>query len=185
MSGKEGLRIAVGIAGPDTVPGQTEAAFESADPSGRLVIPVERLLKTLHDSSSDWRKQDLVIQASGVVVNDDEPDTLFSADNRIELSRHQRTIAVDENPVYDLTMYEFNFLDFLMSNLDKVHQRPDIYQAVWQHSMRRGDRTVDVYVNKLRNKLGRVSEDLADRKQGAIRSRIGVGYYAVSSLRSV
>jgi hypothetical protein len=174
----EGLRVAVGIGDPDTVPGQTEAVFESADSDGRLVIPVEKLIKVLHDSSSDWRKKSLLIQAY-----DGQPDTLLAADDRIELNKQKRMVTVDGHLVEDLTTYEFDLLQFLMSSLDKVSQRPEIYQAVWGHQFKRGDRTVDVYINKLRNKIGGVDEELGDRNHGAIRSRFGVGYYVVSLLR--
>ncbi len=50
-------------------------------------------------------------------------------------------------------------------------QREEIYQAVWGYSMAHGDRSVDVFVRKLRQKLETASPDWS-----YIHTHFGVGY---------
>ena len=50
-------------------------------------------------------------------------------------------------------------------------QREEIYQQVWGYSMAHGDRSVDVFVRKLRQKLERRSPDWQ-----YIHTHFGVGY---------
>jgi DNA-binding winged helix-turn-helix (wHTH) protein len=53
----------------------------------------------------------------------------------------------------------------------RVLEREDIYQRVWGYTMARGDRSVDVFVRKLRQKLERVSPDWR-----YVHTHFGVGY---------
>ncbi len=50
-------------------------------------------------------------------------------------------------------------------------EREDIYQRVWGYTMARGDRSVDVFVRKLRQKLERVSPEWR-----YVHTHFGVGY---------
>ena len=50
-------------------------------------------------------------------------------------------------------------------------RREDIYQRVWGYTMARGDRSVDVFVRKLRQKLERVSPDWR-----YVHTHFGIGY---------
>ena len=50
-------------------------------------------------------------------------------------------------------------------------QREEIYQAVWGYAMAHGDRSVDVFVRKLRLKLETASPDWS-----YIHTHFGVGY---------
>jgi DNA-binding response OmpR family regulator len=52
-----------------------------------------------------------------------------------------------------------------------VLQREEIYSAVWGYSLPRGDRSVDVFVRKLRRKLVQVSPNWR-----YIHTHFGVGY---------
>jgi DNA-binding winged helix-turn-helix (wHTH) protein len=52
-----------------------------------------------------------------------------------------------------------------------VLEREDIYQRVWGYTMARGDRSVDVFVRKLRHKLERVSPAWR-----YVHTHFGVGY---------
>jgi DNA-binding winged helix-turn-helix (wHTH) protein len=52
-----------------------------------------------------------------------------------------------------------------------VLEREEIYQRVWGYAMARGDRSVDVFVRKLRQKL-----DLASPAWRYIHTHFGVGY---------
>jgi DNA-binding response OmpR family regulator len=52
-----------------------------------------------------------------------------------------------------------------------VLEREDIYQRVWGYTMARGDRSVDVFVRKLRQKLEQVSPGWR-----YLHTHFGVGY---------
>jgi DNA-binding response OmpR family regulator len=71
----------------------------------------------------------------------------------------------------DLTRREFELLELLAQAEGKVLQREDIYQAVWGYAMAHGDRSVDVFVRKVRQKLETASPDWA-----YIHTHFGVGY---------
>ena len=71
----------------------------------------------------------------------------------------------------DLTRREFELLHLLAEGEGQVLQREEIYQRVWGYAMARGDRSVDVFVRKVRHKLERVSPDWA-----YIHTHFGIGY---------
>ena len=71
----------------------------------------------------------------------------------------------------DLTRREFELLELLAQAQGKVLQREEIYQAVWGYAMAHGDRSVDVFVRKLRQKLEAASPDWS-----YIHTHFGVGY---------
>jgi DNA-binding response OmpR family regulator len=71
----------------------------------------------------------------------------------------------------DLTRREFELLELLAQAEGKVLQREEIYQAVWGYAMAHGDRSVDVFVRKVRQKLETASPDWS-----YIHTHFGVGY---------
>ena len=71
----------------------------------------------------------------------------------------------------DLTRREFEVLQLLAGAEGKVLQREEIYQQVWGYSMAHGDRSVDVFVRKLRQKL-----EAASPSWRYIHTHFGVGY---------
>jgi DNA-binding response OmpR family regulator len=52
-----------------------------------------------------------------------------------------------------LTRREFELLDLLAQVPGQVVEREEIYQKVWGYAMAHGDRSVDVFIRKLRQKL--------------------------------
>lgn len=54
----------------------------------------------------------------------------------------------------NLTMKELDLLMFLVSKPGKVFNRKEIMLQVWGHDETFGDRSIDVYVKKLREKIG-------------------------------
>jgi DNA-binding response OmpR family regulator len=70
----------------------------------------------------------------------------------------------------DLTPREFELLA-LLARSDRVLRREEIYERVWGYAMVHGDRSVDVFVRKLRQKLRAVSPDWS-----YIHTHFGVGY---------
>jgi DNA-binding response OmpR family regulator len=71
----------------------------------------------------------------------------------------------------DLTRREFEVLQLLAQAEGKVLQREEIYQLVWGYAMAHGDRSVDVFIRKVRQKLEQASPDW-----GYIHTHFGVGY---------
>src|SRR3954454_2927974 len=53
----------------------------------------------------------------------------------------------------DLTRREFELIQLLSGAEGRVLEREEIYQRVWGYTMAHGDRSVDVFVRKLRSKL--------------------------------
>ena len=73
----------------------------------------------------------------------------------------------------DLTRREFELIQLLAEAQGQVMQREEIYQRVWGYAMVHGDRSVDVFVRKLRQKLERASPRLALHPH-ALRDRVPV-----------
>jgi DNA-binding response OmpR family regulator len=70
----------------------------------------------------------------------------------------------------ELTAREFEILH-LLSQSDRVLRREEIYERVWGYAMAHGDRSVDVFVRKLRQKLRAASPEWS-----YIHTHFGVGY---------
>src|SRR5215212_9123575 len=71
----------------------------------------------------------------------------------------------------DLTRREFELLHLLAEAHGRVMPREEIYQRVWGYAMAHGDRSVDVFVRKLRQKLDRVAPG-----RRYIHTHFGIGY---------
>ncbi len=71
----------------------------------------------------------------------------------------------------DLTRREFELLHLLADAKGSVLEREAIYQRVWGYSMAHGDRSVDVFVRKLRQKLEHGSSGWS-----YIHTHFGIGY---------
>jgi len=71
----------------------------------------------------------------------------------------------------NLTRREFELLQVLAEANGRVIEREDIYQRVWGYAMAHGDRSVDVFVRKLRSKLQKHSQHW-----DYIHTHFGVGY---------
>ena len=78
----------------------------------------------------------------------------------VEIQRDQYQAFVDGVSI-DLTRREFELIELLAASGGRVLEREFIYQRLWGYAMVRGDRSVDVFVRKLRQKLERVSPQLA------------------------
>ena len=70
-----------------------------------------------------------------------------------------------------LTRREFELLALLVGRQGNVLERETIYQQVWGYAMAHGDRSVDVFVRKLRHKLASHSPSFR-----YIHTHFGVGY---------
>ena len=70
-----------------------------------------------------------------------------------------------------LTRREFELIELLAGAQGRVLEREEIYRSVWGYEMARGDRSVDVFVRKLRQKLAKASP-----RWRYIHTHFGVGY---------
>ena len=72
----------------------------------------------------------------------------------------------------DLTAKEFDVIEFLMRNPNRVFSRENLLDTIWAHDYRSDIRTLDVHIRRLREKL---EENPADPQY--IMTKWGVGYY--------
>ena len=97
-----------------------------------------------------------------------EAGPLVAGELEIRADQFQAFVATTS---VDLTRREFEVLQLLAQAKGKVLQREEIYQAVWGYAMAHGDRSVDVFVRKVRQKLETASPDWS-----YIHTHFGVGY---------
>jgi DNA-binding response OmpR family regulator len=80
----------------------------------------------------------------------------------------------------DLTRREFELIELLAAAEGRVLEREEIYSRLWGYTMVRGDRSVDVFVRKLRQKLEKASP-----KWRYIHTHFGIGYrFAAESVEA-
>ncbi len=72
----------------------------------------------------------------------------------------------------DLTAKEFDVIEFLMRNPNRVYSRETLLDTIWAYEYRSDIRTVDVHIRRLREKL---EENPAEPIY--IMTKWGVGYY--------
>jgi len=72
----------------------------------------------------------------------------------------------------DLTAKEFDVIEFLMRNPNRVYSREALLDTLWAYEYRSDIRTVDVHIRRLREKL---EENPAEPQY--IMTKWGVGYY--------
>ena len=71
----------------------------------------------------------------------------------IKIDREKYKVYINEN-VLNLPRKEFELLFLLASKPDKVFKREKIMDQVWGSEVVVGDRTIDVHIRKLREKIG-------------------------------
>ena len=76
------------------------------------------------------------------------------------------------NVLADLTAKEFDVVEYLMRNPNRVFSREALLDTIWAYEYRSDIRTVDVHIRRLREKL---EENPAEPKY--ILTKWGVGYY--------
>ena len=71
----------------------------------------------------------------------------------IKIDREKYKVYISDN-VLNLPRKEFELLYLLASKPDKVYKREKIMETVWGSEVIVGDRTIDVHIRKLREKVG-------------------------------
>jgi DNA-binding response OmpR family regulator len=93
---------------------------------------------------------------------------VVAAELEIRADQYQAFVA---GASVNLTRREFELLELLAEANGKVLEREEIYHRVWGYAMAHGDRSVDVFIRKLRAKLQKHSPGWA-----YIHTHFGVGY---------
>jgi DNA-binding response OmpR family regulator len=85
--------------------------------------------------------------------------------------RPQEGLVLAGDRVVPLSLREVGLLTALARREGRVVRREDLYALVWKAPLREGDRTIDVYVHKLRSKL-----EQALPGEQFIHTHVGFGY---------
>jgi DNA-binding response OmpR family regulator len=141
--------------------------------------PVSERVRALRGGADDWitkpcHPEELIarVQAilrrrrTGELPADEE--TVVAGELLIRPDRFDAYVG--DEPA-SLSRKEYELLKQLAIVGGRVLEREEIYQRVWGYTMARGDRSVDVFVRKLRQKLERLSPDWR-----YVHTHFGVGY---------
>jgi DNA-binding response OmpR family regulator len=95
-------------------------------------------------------------------------DTLYAGELEI---RPSDGLVLASGRALRLSVREFGLLVAMARKIGAIATRAELYATVWGGELRNGDRSVDVYVSKLRGKL---EEAMPDRR--FIHTHPGFGY---------
>ena len=140
---------------------------------------VAQRVRGLRMGADDWltkpcHPEELIARVEAVVRRRRRAE---ARDARGPLQAGEVEIRMDRFQAYvrdrsvDLTRREFELIELLAGAEGRVLEREEIYQRVWGYAMARGDRSVDVFVRKLRQKL-----EAASPEWRYIHTHFGVGY---------
>jgi len=140
---------------------------------------VAQRVRGLRLGADDWvtkpcHPEELIARVEAVVRRRKRADTRAAAApvavGEIEIRADQFQAFASGQSV-DLTRREFELIQLLAEAEGQVLQREEIYERVWGYAMVHGDRSVDVFVRKLRQKLERASPGWR-----YIHTHFGIGY---------
>lgn len=98
----------------------------------------------------------------------EEPSTIYAGELEI---RPDEGLVLATGRALTLSVREFGLLVAMARRVGSIITREELYRTVWESELRLGDRSVDVYVSKLRGKL---EAALPDRR--FIHTHPGFGY---------
>ena len=130
------------------------------------------MIKGLEDGADDYIKKpfsvmELITRVKALLRRTDVGDVKVMKLGEIELNHERHTVTVSGENV-ELTFKEYELLRYLMCNKNIVLSRESIVLKVWATEFDREDRTVDMHIQTLRQKLGEAG--------GRIRTVRNVGY---------
>ena len=97
-------------------------------------------------------------------------NSALAGTERLEIRPKEHAALVDGRPL-SLTLRELQLLMTLAAHPQRIMTREELYAEVWGGAPRREDRSVDVYVSRLRAKLGEALPELK-----LIHTHNGIGY---------
>jgi DNA-binding response OmpR family regulator len=115
-----------------------------------------------------YRHATLRVVAAFPESSDVPADILYAGELEIRLDEG---LVLATGRALTLSVREFELLVAMARRLGAIITREDLYRSVWHGDLRPGDRSVDVYVSKLRSKL---ESALPDRR--FIHTHPGFGY---------
>jgi len=110
------------------------------------------------------RVKALLKRAGGISADNTDNSKILNIGN-IVIDKERYILIIDSKEL-TLPRKEFELLSLLVSKPDKVFTRDEIYKSVWGNNVIVGDRTIDVHIRKLREKIG----------NDHIRTLKGIGY---------
>lgn len=113
-----------------------------------LVSRIKALLKRFKSANEDENGDNLIIKQANLVID------------------KEKYIVIKDGEKLILPKKEFELLVLLINKPDRVFTRDEIFSAVWGDNIIVGDRTIDVHIRKLREKIG----------EDHIKTIKGVGY---------
>jgi DNA-binding response OmpR family regulator len=121
--------------------------------------------------SKPFSINELTARVKAVLKRSDRGKSKSNAPDRygdIGLDTVRKRVIIGDDKI-ELTRKEFEILKLLIESQGKIFSREDILDIVWEKDVIVTNRTVDVNITRLRNKLG---------KHGAsIKNKTGYGYY--------
>jgi DNA-binding response OmpR family regulator len=108
------------------------------------------------------------VESTDVPVADVPADVLYAGELEIRI---EEGLVLATGRAVMLSVREFELLVAMAKRMGSIITREDLYRTVWGGELRTGDRSVDVYVSKLRSKL---EAALPDRR--FIHTHAGFGY---------
>ncbi len=110
-----------------------------------------------------------VLRRGQLYVNSDA-NSIFLKIHGIELNRAQRQVKVHDQLI-ELTGAEFNVLALLMQSAGRILSKKELTEKVLQRKLVAYDRSIDVHVSRLRQKLAK-----AGQGKNLVRAIRGLGY---------
>ena len=110
-----------------------------------------------------------LLRRSGAAEKQVDANTLTIGSITLDLDSRN---AYRNGVLADLTAKEFDVVEFLMRNANRVYSREALLDTIWAFEYRSDIRTVDVHIRRLREKL---EENPAEPNY--IMTKWGVGYY--------
>jgi two-component system response regulator RegX3 len=147
---------------------------------------VAQRVRGLRLGADDWitkpcHPEEVIARVQGIVrrrrrtTSRSESSALLAGEVEIRPDRFQ---AFVDGTSLELTRREFELVELLAAAEGRVLEREEIYSRLWGYAMVRGDRSVDVFVRKLRHKLEKASP-----RWRYIHTHFGIGYrFAAESL---
>ena len=101
-----------------------------------LISRIKALLKRYREKAEEGKEEESIIKKSDLIIDKE----------KYQVTKGEKELIMPKK--------EFELLLLLISKPDKVFTREEIFSKVWGEDVVVGDRTIDVHIRKLREKIG-------------------------------